>query len=80
MAYFVKNNENYDIYMVDFTTQIPRRLTCHEGFDGYPVFSPDSQKIYFHSDREGNYQIYSISLNQPVQKSVLIENLNEEQS
>ena len=30
-----------------------RRLTTHDGFDGFPCFSPDGTKLVFISNRNG---------------------------
>ncbi len=35
-------------------------LTSYDGDDSYPVWSPDGTKIAFHTDRDGNYEIYSM--------------------
>jgi TolB protein len=35
------------------------RLTESTGLDDYPVWSPDSQRIAFTSNRDGNLEIYS---------------------
>ena len=39
------------------------RLTNNTAFDGWPSFSPDSQKIVFTSLRDGgaNFEIYSMN-------------------
>ena len=36
------------------------RLTVHEAYEGYPVWSPDGSEIAFSSDRFGNDDIYVI--------------------
>ncbi len=35
-----------------------RRLTAHEAYDAFPVFSPDGQKLAFASDRFGDEDIF----------------------
>ncbi len=37
------------------------RLTFNRDFDGFPVWSPDGQSILFSSDRDGNFEIYTLS-------------------
>jgi Tol biopolymer transport system component len=35
-----------------------RRLTDDPGLDEYPTWSPDGQWIAFHSERDGDFDIY----------------------
>lgn len=37
---------------------IPLKLTNHKALDRYPSFSPDSKKILFESNRNGNWDIF----------------------
>jgi Tol biopolymer transport system component len=37
-----------------------RRLTDHPGLDQAPVWSPDGARLAFQSDRDGNWEIYTI--------------------
>ena len=39
-----------------------KRLTAGPKFDGRPVYSPDGKKLAFESNRNGNYEIYVMSL------------------
>ncbi|WP_018675608.1 S41 family peptidase [Riemerella columbina] len=45
-----------DIYKVSTNGGQAIRLTTHPAFDSEPIWSPDSQRIAFMSDREGGYQ------------------------
>jgi Tol biopolymer transport system component len=40
----------------------PKRLTAGPNFDGRPAYSPDGTKLAFESNRNGNYEIYVMSL------------------
>lgn len=53
---------NVDIYMRN-SDNLVIRLTDSAGFDGAPVFSPDGEKIVFMSNRDGNFEIYSMNVN-----------------
>jgi TolB protein len=50
------NRGNFEIYLldVDRPDARPLRLTDYQGFDGFPVFSPDGRKLAFSSNREGS--------------------------
>jgi len=39
-----------------------KRLTAGPKFDGWPTYSPDGTKLAFESNRDGNYEIYVMSL------------------
>lgn len=45
-----RTNNDWELYQLDFATQGKKRLTSHEGWDGYAVWSPDGSSIIF--DRE----------------------------
>ncbi len=56
------------IYIMDFDPWTgagggnATRLTDEKGADGWPTWSPDGQRIAFHSDRSGNWDIWSIKI------------------
>jgi Tol biopolymer transport system component len=45
-----QTNDDWELYMLDFDSQVHSRLTSHQGWDGYAVWAPDGNKIIF--DRE----------------------------
>ena len=49
-----------DIWTVDASGGIARRLTVHEGYESHPTWSADGQKIAFTSDRYGNRDIFTM--------------------
>ena len=53
---------NYEIYMMNNDGSAPQRLTANPADDLNPVFSPDGTKVLFHSNRNGNYDIFLLDL------------------
>lgn len=56
-----KGPPNFDLYVIDpeappTAEGVPpmERITYYEGFDGFPMFSPDGQYLVFASNRHGN--------------------------
>jgi len=45
-----QTNDDWELYMLEIDSQTHSRLTSHQGWDGYAVWSPDGTKIIF--DRE----------------------------
>ncbi len=52
---FVRINppNNWDIYVGDLAGGEPRRITTHDGFDGFPSVSPDGTKLSFARSTQG---------------------------
>lgn len=42
---------NFDLYKINVDGSGLERITTHETFDGFPMFSPDGKKIVFASNR-----------------------------
>jgi Tol biopolymer transport system component/DNA-binding winged helix-turn-helix (wHTH) protein len=55
----------YDILLMDTNGRHEINLTAHPALDYYPRWSPDGRRIIFHSDRDGNYEIYTITVPAP---------------
>ncbi len=51
-----------DLWTVPATGGEATRRTIHEGYEAYPVFSPDGQSLAFSSTRNGNADVFTISL------------------
>jgi len=53
--------ENIDVVIYDLQRDTPTRLTFAPGRDGYPLWTPDGQRIVFSSDRDGILTLFSKS-------------------
>ncbi|PCH54945.1 MAG: hypothetical protein COC21_03705 [Verrucomicrobiales bacterium] len=42
---------NFDLYAVDINGENLERITYFDGFDGFPMFSPDGKFFVFASNR-----------------------------
>jgi tricorn protease len=49
-----------DLFTVDKSGGIARRLTNHEGWEVFPKFSPDGKTIAFTGQYDGNTEVYTI--------------------
>ena len=59
VALEVRDPENEDVMVYDLQRETPTRLTFDPARDGYPLWSPDGQRVLFSSAREGPSNIYS---------------------
>ncbi len=68
IAFSSMQDDNPEIYIMDATcalenrrcTQPPLRLTIQPTTDDFPDWSPDARQLAFHSNRNGDYEIYFI--------------------
>lgn len=51
-----------DLFIVDKSGGVARRLTSHEGYEMFPRFSPDGQTIAFTAQYDGNTEVYTIPI------------------
>ncbi|MFO0876406.1 MAG: PDZ domain-containing protein [Gemmataceae bacterium] len=49
-----------DLYTVDSSGGVARRLTSHDGYEMFPRFSPDGKQVAFTGQYDGNTEIYVI--------------------
>jgi oligogalacturonide lyase len=66
-----RNQASPDVFLYLRVTQSERTMCEHKSRAGWvaPVFSPDSQRIYFQSDRHGKPAIYSMHVEKLVEKT-----------
>jgi TolB protein len=55
-------NRNGEIYVMNSDGTDPINLTNHNGFDGYPCWSGNGERIIFSSNRSGSFKLYSIDI------------------
>ena len=58
MSYSDPEIGNSEIYMLDLTTRISKRITNNSAIDVSASFAPDGKKIVFNSDRSGRRHLY----------------------
>ncbi len=63
IAFSYIDEENKDIYVLDFGTKTVKPLITSPGTDEAPSWSRDGQKIVFQSDLSGDKEIYSANSN-----------------
>lgn len=63
VAFDARPGGNADVYLLDDGELAPRRLTEHSAQDLVPTWSRDRErpKLYFASDRDGSWQLWSLS-------------------
>jgi TolB protein len=54
------NDGNLDVYTLDLSNQVLRRITQNASIDSEASWSADGQYLYFTSDRRGSPQIYRV--------------------
>ena len=62
IAFQSARDGNFEIYTMDISGFNQVNLTQHGSIDKYPQFSPDGSKLVFASDRQGDYDIFIMTL------------------
>ncbi|MEN2283047.1 S41 family peptidase [Algoriphagus sp. SE2] len=60
-----------DIWMYDGSTNKHSMLTSFYGEDRNPVFSPDENEIYYLSEKNGSFNVFSMPVSNPSQSTAL---------
>ena len=63
VLYSLENGGNVDIYRMQLSNGVVKRLTRSPAIETAPSFSPDGKQIVFESDRSGSQQLYIMSAN-----------------
>ncbi len=50
-----------DLFVLELDTGAVRALTADDGYDAYPAWSPDGDRVVFSSKQNGNWDIYVIN-------------------
>ena len=50
----------FDVYVLDVSGGLPRRLTPEISFDAVPSWSGDGRWVYFGSNRAGSFQVWKV--------------------
>ncbi|RAI93907.1 S41 family peptidase [Algoriphagus yeomjeoni] len=60
-----------DVWMYDAKTNTHKMLTTFYGEDRNPVFSPDESEIYYLSETNGSFNVFSMNASNPAQTEAL---------
>jgi Tol biopolymer transport system component len=66
---------NFEIWVVDLTTDAPTRLTFSGDIDKEPAWSPDGTQLVYASRRGGFYDLYVLNPNDPNEQPTRLTNL-----
>ncbi|MFL0095430.1 hypothetical protein [Tenacibaculum maritimum] len=57
-----------DIWVYTFRSKEAKRLIIHQGYENNPVWNPRGNKIAFSSNRHGNDNVFTTSINGGIPK------------
>ena len=60
IVYTTLQPEQYDIFLLEANSQVPKRITSHTGMDYNANFSPDNKWIVYTSEHNGNTDLYAL--------------------
>jgi Tol biopolymer transport system component len=69
IAFMSNRDQFFELYVMDADCPSPvgecsrvTRLSDNRDFDGFPVWSPDGRKLLFSTDRNGNFDLYTVDV------------------
>ncbi|MEO7367074.1 MAG: DPP IV N-terminal domain-containing protein, partial [Gemmatimonadaceae bacterium] len=68
--YGPRNSVNSDIYLLDIRNNTVGRLTSNTSEEQTPMWAPDASRIAFATNRDGNFEIYSMNPDGKDQKNL----------
>ena len=65
--------DTYDIFMADLNGKIIKQLTNSKGYDAEATLSPDGEQMLYTSDKDGDIELYIMSLSTGIEKRITHE-------
>ncbi|MDZ7291179.1 MAG: serine/threonine-protein kinase [candidate division KSB1 bacterium] len=76
---FDSQSRQNDIWVYELTRDIKTRLTFSSGSDRFPVWSPDGNRLVFHSSRKGIFDLYQKATSGVGSEELLFESKENKQ-
>jgi hypothetical protein len=76
---FDSQSRQNDIWVYELTRDIKTRLTFSPGSDRFPVWSPDGNRLVFHSSRKGIFDLYQKAVSGAGSEEILFESKENKQ-
>ncbi len=70
IVYTTLQPEQYDIFMLEENSSVPKRVTNHKGMDYNASFSPDNKWIVYTSEHNGNTDLYALQNGKTDEQSI----------
>jgi len=78
IAQFDYQSRNYDIWIHDFSRDVPTRITFDPALHRLPIWSPDGLQILYASNRDGHWNIYRKAASNAGTEEILLDsNVNK---
>jgi Tol biopolymer transport system component len=70
IVYTTLQPEQYDIFILEENSTVPKRITNHKGMDYNASFSPDNKWIVYTSEHNGNTDLYALQKGKTDEQSI----------